>query len=320
MGVNLIIYIPALLCSALFYVLYPYWFSNFLFVSLLLIAPFDLIISLPGMLLARLSVTAPTLLTQGEKCALKITLSRPRLFPAGTVSAWLRETDEDVTVRQRVKFGAALGNKYELVADMLHSGVTFFSLKRFWASSLLGLFSIPVTVNYRAGVLVLPAPVKPAREASLPRGVILRPKPGGGFSEDYDLRPYREGDPILSVHWKLSAKYDSLIVREALCEPPHRRLISVARWRGALERDIILGRLRFASEYLLKNNLPYYIKLEGAEEAAEIKSPLELSCFLCRALDTRAPVKPPRAPAPSRFTWVLTVDARDAHSAGEAAG
>ena len=40
-------------------------------------------------------------------------------------------------------------------------------------------------------------------------------QPGGGFSEIHDLREYRPGDSLHEIHWKLSAKTDKLIVREA---------------------------------------------------------------------------------------------------------
>lgn len=32
----------------------------------------------------------------------------------------------------------------------------------------------------------------------------------------YDLRPYRVGDPLKQIHWKLTAKVDELTVREPL--------------------------------------------------------------------------------------------------------
>ena len=41
----------------------------------------------------------------------------------------------------------------------------------------------------------------------------MKPKPQG-FSEEHELRPYREGDAINLIHWKLSSKYDEPIVRE----------------------------------------------------------------------------------------------------------
>ncbi|MFQ8759734.1 MAG: AAA family ATPase [Intestinimonas sp.] len=56
--------------------------------------------------------------------------------------------------------------------------------------------------------------------------------------EDYDLRPYRPGDPIRTVHWKLTSKRDELVVRETL-EPrrskrssPLTTLAARRKWTG----------------------------------------------------------------------------------------
>ncbi len=42
------------------------------------------------------------------------------------------------------------------------------------------------------------------------------PRPGGKavFGETYELRPYREGDSLRMIHWKMTAKRDELVTRE----------------------------------------------------------------------------------------------------------
>ena len=42
------------------------------------------------------------------------------------------------------------------------------------------------------------------------------PRGRSASGEDYDLRPFREGDSLRTVHWKMSAKRDELVTRELL--------------------------------------------------------------------------------------------------------
>ena len=307
-----IIYIFALAVSALFYVLYPYWFSWYLFVLLLLLIPFDLLISLPGMLMGRISLTVPKSLEQGEKGAVTAMTVRGKPFPSGRIKAWLRVSGSDPSAWRRIKCAAARGSLCETAVDTSHSGVRVFSIGRFWASSLFGLFSIPLRMNYRAVVLVLPKPVKPPYSVSPPRTVVFRPKPGGGFSEEHDLRPFRQGDSLRNVHWKLSAKFNSLIIREPLAPQAHSRLVQVARWTGSMDRDLILGRLLWVSDYLLARGLHHYVRLGDSGPIAEITGAEDLTVFLRHALDGASPALSAPASVPVRFSWVFPVDEREA--------
>ena len=306
-----LVYAFALAGSVLFFVLYPYWFSWYLLVLLLLLVPFDLLVSLPGMLSRRITLTAPKALEQGEDGTLVITAVQLKPFPAGCIKTWLKVSGGDFSTRRRFIIGAERGSRYEVAVDSSRSGVTVFRAKRIWTVSLIGLFCLPARVNCKATVLVLPAPLKPPKTVALPRGVILRPKHGGGFSEDYDLRPYRKGDPIRSVHWKVSAKFDALIIREPLVPPAHSRIIHAALWNNARERDLILGRLRWVSDYLLKWELPYYLSLGDNGPIAEITRHTELIDYLFLVLGGRADSLPPHATVPAHFVWVLKIDGKE---------
>ena len=93
-------------------------------------------------------------------------------------------------------------------------------------------------------------------ETSLNTASILKPKYGGGFAEDHDLRGYRPGDASNSIHWKLSSKTDSLIVREALI--PENSTIFVVLSRVG-EHDRGLEVLRWLSRKLDELEEPHVI-------------------------------------------------------------
>lgn len=305
-----IVYSSVLIFSALFAILYPFWFSGYLFVVLLLLIPLDLLISLPGMLTRRILLTAPYAVEQGEDAKLLITTLQKKNFPARCLKMRLSSNGEDRDTVRRLKCGAQRGSRCEVAIDSGHSGVTIYYIKRIWSVSLIGFFAFPKTVKRRASVLVLPAPQKPPNVAALPRGVVFVPKPGGGFSEDHDLRQYREGDQIRNIHWKLSAKVGSPIVREPLIPPPHSRLVDVEIWNGARERDLILGRLRWISDYLLQREMPYYLRIGKNSPVTEIKDPEDLISHVRHVLESVPTPLYVRSVAPAGFSWVLNIDMR----------
>jgi len=310
MGTRRIIYAFTFAGAALFFILYPFWFSWYLLVLLMLLVPFDLIFSLPGMLSRRIVLSAPKVLEHGQAGTLTITAVTNWPFPAGCIKTWMKVSGDDFKTWRRFVCGAERGSRYEITIDTSRSGVTVFEAKRIWTVSMIGLFCLPTNVDCRTAVLVIPAPVKPPYMVALPRGVLLRPKPGGGFSEDYDLRPYRKGDPIRSVHWKVSAKFDSLIIREPLVLPPHSRLIHAMLWTKARERDLILGRLRWVSDYLLKWDLPYYVRIGDSGKIAEITQREDLLEYLYLVLSGEAEALKTPADVPSRFAWVYQIDGK----------
>lgn len=316
MGTRRIMYIITLVGAVLFYILYSYWFSWYLLILILILIPLDMLVSLPGMLTRRIIVTAPKVLRQDSEGLLTIVPVQLGPFHIRCIKARLNTICDGFTETHRIIYSAERHSRHEIMIDTSRSGITVFKIKRIWAVSIIGLFSIPTTVNCRAAVLILPAPVKPPQTISLPRGVTLRTKPGGGFADDHDLRPYRQGDPIKTIHWKVSAKHDSLIVRDPLIPPLHSRIIRVVMWNSAGERDLILGRLLWLSDYLIQLGLYYFIKLGDDEPVAEITGAGHLENYLYHVLSGLSYLLPKPVTLPARFTWEYRVDADTVRSTG----
>ena len=307
MGTRRLTYMLTLACSLVFFALYPFWFSWYLLVLMLLVIPFDLLFSIPGMVTKRITLNAPTVLEKGSGGTLEIITYQEKAYPTGRIIAVLASHGDDFAAKQRIVCDPLGGASYRLEINTSHCGVITFEIKHIRLTSLVGLFSYSVAVECSARVLVMPSPQKPPHIVSLPRGVILRPNPGGGFSEDHELRQYRKGDPIRIIHWKLSAKHDTLIIREPLTPPPHSRLVHVLKWSNARERELILGRLRWISDYLLRWDLSYCVKFGDEGSIAEISNGGDLIKYLFSVLDKTAPQMPIPDLLPVRFSWVFRV-------------
>jgi uncharacterized protein (DUF58 family) len=149
----------------------------------------------------------------------------------------------------------------------------------------LGLFVIKRSFDAAFSCAVLPeaqeAPVN--RDAALDAVRVLKPKYGGGFSEEHDLRDYRPGDLSNSIHWNLSSKTDKLIVREALAVE-NCDIFLVLEQPGAHDEGLAV--LRWLSAELLRREEPHIIVVDsiypaGVEGDAEAALISLLSCPMC---------------------------------------
>jgi len=305
-----IIYILSLVSALVFFVLQAGWFSFYLLVVIILLLPFDLLISLPGILTIKLSFSAPDIVDLHDEASVTVTTVQNKRFPARGIKAKIQVTSGNQITSHTHIFGVGQSNKSEIALDTSQGGVVTYSLRRMWSISLFGLFSLPINYAYKTSVLVLPLPIEPTGAVELPNSVTLRPKPGGGFAEDHDLRQYQQGDPVRSIHWKVSAKLDSLIIREPLIPVPHSRLVRFAQWNSPAECNLILGRLRWVSDFLLNQDLAYYIKFGSHGFVREITRHEDFKKYLYDELCQPDTVwKSPVSDA-VRFSWEFHIDAK----------
>jgi len=309
MIIRQLLYAFCLTASFIFFLLYPPWISWYIFVLLLILIPIDLIVSLPGMMSKSVRLSVPPVLEMNTDAVFSVITIHKKSYPVRCLIVKFQAAGDGFSAVCRIKCSGEANDKREVTIDTSCSGVTVFEIKRIWAVSMIGLFALPATVKARESVLILPPPVKPISSMALQHGIRLKPKPGGGFSEEHDMRDYRPGDPVRSIHWKISAKFDSLIIREPLVLPPHSRLIHVIKWRNAAERDLILGRLRWVSNYLLSRRMAYYVKFDKDDKITEIEQDSDLHEFLRSALDSKSAKTRPALNVPARFSWVFRIDA-----------
>jgi len=262
------------------------------------------------MLTKGMLLSAPSVLEKGEAAVLVLTTIHTKSYPVRCVIAKLQVTRDDFSILCRLRCSPEKDSRREVLIDTSESGVTVFSVKRILTVSLLGLFSLPINTDTKSSaVLIMPPAIKPVNTVALQHGTHLRPKPGGGFSEEHDMRMYRKGDPVRSIHWKVSAKFSSLVIREPLVPPPHSRLVHIMQWNNASERDLILGRLRWVSNYMLKWQMPFYVRFCNATTISEITEASDLSDYLLYTLNNTDKKKAKREQQPPRFSWIFRIDA-----------
>ena len=149
---------------------------------------------------------------------------------------------------------------------------------------ILGMFRIGRKAPEEQICTVLPVPkapdAMPDLDAALDSSPVLRPKYGGGYSEEHELREYRPGDPANAIHWKLSSKTDSLIVREAL-ERENDQIYVVLSRVGVGDRG--LETLCWLSGELCRRELPHRILADRSYPVGNEQEATEALCALLSA-------------------------------------
>lgn len=266
MAYRRILYGTALASAFLLQVFYDGYLAHILFAAVLALPILSLLLTLPGVwsLRLRLVPSAPELI-RGKPGRWDLYVENGWSLPLAkltltlsTKNKWTGWKMDDRVVCSGLSGGAVRTVSFHTG----HCGRLECRGHRLRVLDLLGLFSIPLRPPAPAAALVLPAPVSapylPELDSLMERPM-PRPKPGGGPSEDYDLRAYRPGDAMRSIHWKLSSKWDDLVVREAL-EMRRPMVVLTFDCFGPPEAlDRVLDRLWAVSTRLTDQSLPHQI-------------------------------------------------------------
>ena len=246
-----IAYWLALAGSIIFYWASGNWLSAILVLMALGLPLLSLLLSLPAMLTTKVRLHIPSHVTLGTPaCA---TLSVSCGFGKPTVRGKLRLTELATGKKTRLKPGAALRTP--------HCTAYRVQCSHLWVCDLLGLIRLPVSVKENRLLVVRPNPVTSQQMPDMSRYLssVTRPKPGGGYSENHELRLYRPGDNLKQIHWKLSAKTGDLIIREPM-ETQQNAFILTMELSGTPESvDSKLSRLLGMSQHLAENDLRHRI-------------------------------------------------------------
>ena len=250
-------YLAAVAGCTVFYLCYQRWLSWILLVCVLGLPWFSLLISLPGILSFHARVECPDRVTQGHD-AQAVLLGGSR-FPVPLFRGYLR--------MEHRPSGESRTHRYSAKVSTAHCGCVTVTPEKLYVSDYLGLFRFRVRGTAPKKMVIRPVPLKmdrmPDLEHLLSRA--WRPKPGGGFSENHELRLYRPGDSLNQIHWKLTAKLGKPIIREPMVPQQLRLLVTVDITGGPEELDRKFGRLLWLMGQLLERGAAFQLMALTAE-------------------------------------------------------
>ncbi len=236
-------YLVFLFGCLVFYGFYREWFSWLLLVAVVLLPWFSLALSLPAMVTVQAGLRCPETVRVGVpvRTALQVQCK----FPTPPVSSRIR------------LHNTLTGNRYVgLPGERIptdHCGCMVISYDRLFVYDYLGLFCRRLRKGDSTRVYIHPKPVPGKGTPDFSAGTVYawKPKPGGGFSENHDLRLYRPGDDLRHIHWKMAAKTGKLIYREPIEPVQKGYLLTVTLSGSPRQLDDKLGKLLYLSQELL---------------------------------------------------------------------
>ena len=247
-----IIYLLCLMGCGVFYYFYQKWFSWLALVGMAALPWLSLVLSLPAMLTTHIEARCGGTVCAGD--TERLTLVGSCVLPMPTVRGKARACHSLTGQTYKIHAGGWLPTTCCGRLDIR------VQKARVW--DYLGLFQLPVLKRRGCVLLVRPIPRPMEAHPDLSRyfARAFRPKIGGGFGENHELRLYRPGDPLQQIHWKLSAKTGKLILREPM-EPIRGLAVVTLTLSGTAEQiDWKLGRLLWLSGYLLEQQVPHQVR------------------------------------------------------------
>ena len=249
-----VLYLGILAGCLVFYFCYQQWLSWLLLLAALVLPWLSLLVSLPAMIQFRAEIELPGHAQRGDEVHAHL-WGLSHLPQPHFLGKLFREdllTGEKVRHHSRQPLPTA------------RCGGVRVEVKKLRICDYLGLFALPVRASEPKTMVVRPVPVPmeemPDLTHNIPRA--WKPKHGGGFAENHELRLYRPGDSLNQVHWKLSAKTGQLILREPM-EPIRERLVLTMDLCGDIDHKS--GQLLWLSRNLLAQQIPHEIRCLTAD-------------------------------------------------------
>ena len=180
-----------------------------------------------------------------------------------------------------------------------HCGAYAVNITKLAVYDLLGFFHINLTLESRNNILVKPFPIMPDIMPDMYgfKAKNLR-KSKQPNSEIYDIREYQTGDSIKTIHWKISAKKDQLLVKESLEEFGGHSRIVLKLSEDRTKLDEHLGQLLFTSKFFLEREIPDKIRIippNRSEISFDVENVNDLETSLTKILHMRIPKEDPDA-------------------------
>lgn len=250
-------YLSVWLVSLIFYFAYRQWMAWIVLMSISFLPLLSLAVSLPAMLLSRLEISMPQSVNAGSVTPLDLRLECPLPMPlwqakvtarhALTQTSWILQPGLDCPTE--------------------HCGALYMTFTRCRVYDYMGLFFLPKKAPADIRLLIRPTQLRPKDLPDPDKKIVTywKPKAGGGFSENHELRLYRPGDSLRQIHWKLSGKTGKLIYREPMMLVSNNLLLRLVHGGSADQLDRKLGKLLWLGLYLQRRDLKFDLLSDTAE-------------------------------------------------------
>ncbi len=291
-----VIYSVSLFSTFIFFLCYKMWVSWFCLIVVLFIPFLALLMSVIASQTMTFKVENPGNAPVGVPLYIKITVEgNASYFAFCRINAEV--TDHMAGTTKKLALIVHDKGTTKIPVDTSHCGSYSYKMPKIDIYDLFGFFHFSKTIDKDSEIVVKPVPAMPERMPDMCgfKAKSLR-KAKQPNTEIYDIRDYQMGDPVKSIHWKMSAKKDKLLVKEPLEEfGGHSRVIlKLTSDRDVL--DLHLGQILFTSRFFIEHETPHKIRVippDRSEIAFDVESESDLQRAIYMILRMRIPDEEP---------------------------
>lgn len=223
---NFIRYLILLVLVGLLSILYDTYYISILFLALGAVPLF--LFALLGYLYSQISVSMISVVhvaKKGEVVPISVLLDNPTFFPISNITIYLNYKNAYSPVIYKKNFIVSVdaNTKASVICNLIsdYAGNLEVTLCGVRVYDYLKLFSLKKKQKGGIKVAVLPAYYELTEQQLLSRSTsqvesdyYAPGRSGDDPSEVFGIREYREGDRPQRIHWKLSRKFDQLMIKE----------------------------------------------------------------------------------------------------------
>lgn len=277
-------YFFVLLASVVFYLFYSGYLSFFTLAAVLLLPLASRIMTMIAVrhTYVRFDVKEPCV-SKEQDIVLDIVFENRSIFPIAQAELKFCCTNllsgESLQDSCFMPVGARKEQAAEYGLKSEYCGKIEMELSRVNCYDYLGLFRLKRKPQAKAEAFVLPQiqplniEIDPAVNFYVENNTYSPKKSGDDPVEIFDIRPYRNGDRLKNIHWKLSTKTDELMVKEFSMPADSSILLLAELMAPTMEvLDLIVETLASLSHFLLENRMNHCVEWYDARNSLFRKS------------------------------------------------
>lgn len=218
---------------------------------------------------------------QGNTVDVELQVKTKNLLPITKLTFFLRyeniSTGErgQIRLKESADFGCSTIIRTSIRVDQC--GKYKLGLQKTRLYDLMGIFCLPKRQQTTAELYVMPqlydtsvAVTEPSRHFMGESDIYVDVPGGTNASEILQIRPFQDGDKIQSIHWKMTAKTDELMVREN-CQPLGCPVVLFLNLSGGGNADAFFSLVSAVSFALIAQKCPHYVTWYSSREADVIR-------------------------------------------------
>ena len=332
MIIRRIVYGLLLIGMLAFHVFYSGAIAWYLLLLTILLPVASRLFTLPKKRKIDISFDIPESVNIGEEAHASVNVRGKTPLPIGCVSfsfELMNETNGRSTSKKKLTIYGCHNSCITFPVRTDECGRIKCTLTKLRMFDYLGIFSRTYKEKHILFINVFPVPEPPSPIPELPigdlMGITSKPKPGGGFAEDYDVRGYRPGDPVNLIHWKLTSKRDDIMIREPLITERGKALLTFNLYGEPAVVGKTFGYLSWCVLWLLQYSIQPHIKWydnsNSCEHTVQIESHIEFIALMIQLFSKKIPFKGQSVAGEKYegFVWRYHIDVKtfeDTHPGG----